>query len=82
MTFVNQYSFPLTAIAILAGLAFFLMRDGVQKRDLVAIAALTLGFLIAFILLQPGSGNINQVDEVKASLGQGTPVLLEFQSQY
>lgn len=82
MTFVNQYSFPLAATAIIAGLAFFLMRDGVQRRDLVAIAALTLGFLIAFIWLQPGRGTISQAEEVKASLEQGTPVLMEFQSQY
>ena len=82
MTFVNQDSFPLAATVILAGLAFFLMRDGVQNRGLVAIAAVCLGFLIAFIWLLPGSGKSSKAEEVKASLEQGTPVLLEFQSLY
>jgi len=81
MTFFNQYSFPLAAIITILGFTFFLIRDGVERKDIAAIAALTLGVLMAFVWVQPGRG-ISQVDEVQASLGQGTPVLLEFQSQY
>jgi hypothetical protein len=80
--FINQFSFLLTALIAVGLLAFFLLRDGVKENDLLALAALLLGFVLAFFLLQPGPGTFPNAEIVIDQIGTGTPVLLEFLSPY
>ena len=82
MTFFNQHSFTLSALALIIIMSVLLFRDGVQPNDFIALGALILGFAVAFILFRPGESTLNEADEVVSAIGQGTPVLLEFQSNY
>jgi len=79
---LNQYSFLLAAVFGLVVLAFFLLRDGVKGSDLIALAALVLGFTAAFALLRPQASAVGSPEDVLAKIGSGTPVLLELQSPY
>lgn len=79
---VNQYSFLLAGIGALALLAAILFRDGIKSGDFLALGALTLGLALAYGLLRPGQGTADTTDAVRAEIGTGTPVLLEFQSPF
>lgn len=79
---INQYSFVLVALLAIGVLAVFLLRDGVRGSDLVAVGSLTLGFVLAFLLLRPAPSAFRQLEQVESQIGTGTPVLLEFQSPY
>lgn len=79
---VNQHSFLVVAGAALLVLAAFLLRDGLRPADLVAIGALCLGLALAYALLRPAAADGSEADAVRAQIGQGRPVLLEFQSPY
>lgn len=81
-TFVNHYSFPLVFGAVGLVVAFLLFRDGVQRNDLIALAALLIGFLLAFNLFSAGSGSGEDLGSIDAQIGSGQPVLLEIQSPY
>lgn len=81
-TFVNHYSFPLLFGAAAVILAVVLFRDGVQRNDLLALAALLAGFVLAYNLFGAGSGNQEDLRTIEADIGAGQPVLLEIQSPY
>lgn len=82
MSFINQNSFTIIAVASVGLLAFFLFRKGFEARNLFLVGALTLGLMLSFLLLQPGSSTAQDTGEVLAQIGSGQPVLLEFQSNY
>jgi hypothetical protein len=79
---LNQHSFLVAAAAALLLLAAILVRDGVRPADFVALGGLCLGLALAYALLKPGESSQRQAEVVRARLGQGRPVLLEFQSPY
>ena len=78
----NQHSFLLAAAAALLLLAALLLRDGLRPADLLALGALCLGLALAYALLRPGESTGAQAQDVRRQIGQGRPVLLEFQSPY
>lgn len=82
MAFFNQHSFTISGLVLLIILSALLFRDGVQPNDFIALGALILGFVVAFMLFRPGESSLEGADEVTAAIGQDTPVLLEFQSNY
>jgi hypothetical protein len=82
MSFINQNSFTIIAVASVGLLAFFLFRKGFETRNLFLVGALTLGLMLSFLLLQPGSSTTQDSADVLAQIGSGQPVLLEFQSNY
>lgn len=82
MTIVNQYSFLIVALLCMLGLGLFLLRDGVEAGDVVALAALLIGFGIAYSLLSPGHSTTSALQDVHSSIGSGHAVLLEYQSPY
>lgn len=82
MTFINQYSFLIVAVATILLLGFYLLRKGIEGSSFIAIGALVLGILLAFLLLRPGSSFSQETENVLAQIGSGQPVLLQFQSNY
>ncbi len=80
--FINQHSFSLTGVAGLLILAIVLLRDGPKPSDFIALGALAAGLALAFLLLNPGPSTELEAQEVRAQIGAGVPVLLEFQSPY
>jgi hypothetical protein len=81
-SFLNQHSFALFAAACLLGLAVFLLRDGFQLADGIALAAMAGGLGLAYVLFQPGASTYTATAEVDRLVAAGRPVLLEFQSPY
>ncbi len=79
---LNQHSFVVVGVAALVTLTAILLRDGARLSDLVAIGALVLGLALAYVLLAPGRSTEREVSAVHSRIGQGQPVLLEFQSPY
>ena len=82
MTYINQYSFTLTAVLVQAVIAIILLRDGVRGLDLVALAGIATAFCLTWLLLRPGQSTLTEVDAVEEALASGKPTLLEFQSEY
>lgn len=81
-TFFNHHSFVVSALVLWAGLALFLLRDGITKRDLLALAVVGAAFVVAWLILRPGPGTFDETPRAEAALGQGQPVLVEFYSNY
>lgn len=79
---LNQYSFVITAAAVIIILAVLLARRGLQRTDLLAVGSLVLGFTFAYFLLQPGESTLGDAEAVRGQIGVGMPVLLELQSPY
>ena len=82
MAFFNQHSFTISGLVLLIILSVLLFRDGVHPNDFIALGALILGFVVAFMLFRPGESSLDDAAEVVAAIGHDTPVLLEFQSNY
>lgn len=81
-TFINHNSFILTFLLAAAALAFFLFRDGIQRNDLLALLALSLGFAFAFLTFNAGESDLSTETQFDAALAAEQPVLLEIQSPY
>jgi len=79
---VNQNSFVLAAAATILVAAVLLLRDGVRTSDLLALAALAAGMWAAHALLRPPAGSGVEIRSIRAQIGAGKAVLLEFQSPY
>jgi hypothetical protein len=82
MKFINQYSFVFVAIVALLVLGFFTLRGGLEFQHLIALGALSLGIILAYRFLNPGSGSSDESERILAEIQSGSPVLLEFQSPY
>lgn len=82
MKFINQYSFVLVAVIALLVLVVFSLRGGLQLPHLIALGALSLGIVLTYQFLNPGSGSSDKSERILAEIQSGSPVLLEFQSPY
>ena len=83
MQLINQYSFPFLAGVIILILGGILLRKGGTEGLLVPLAAMLVGFLVAFWLFSPGaSAETSAAARVEGAIGSGKAVLLEFQSPY
>ncbi len=83
MQLINQYSFPFLAGVIILIIAGILLRKGGMEGLLVPLAAMIMGFLVAFWLFSPGaSAETSAAARVEGAIGSGKAVLLEFQSPY
>ncbi len=80
--FINQHSFTLLGAMALLTLSVVLLRDGPKPSDFLAIGSLAAGLVLAYLLLNPGASTERDADRVRAQIGAGVPVLLEFQSPY
>jgi hypothetical protein len=78
---INQHSFLLVAAALWFGVAVLLLRDGVRPMDVVALAVLAGAAWAAQALLRPTAAT-DEARALRAQIGAGRPVLLEFQSPY
>jgi len=80
--FFNHHSFVISALVLWAGLAIFLLRDGITRRDVLALAVAAAAFGAAWLLLRPGPGTFDETARAEAALGRGQPVLVELYSNY
>jgi multisubunit Na+/H+ antiporter MnhB subunit len=80
---VNQYSALWIAGAIVLLVAIILFRQKPKTRDFVALIVVIIGLVVAWSLLRPRQTPLmDDARTVQSMIGQGVPVLLEFQSPY
>ena len=80
---INQYSALWIAAAFLLLAILFIFRQKPKISDLVALGVVIAGLALAWIFLHPTQTPLmDSSKKVQEMIGQGTPVLLEFQSPY
>lgn len=80
---VNQYSFLWVSGALVLLVAFLLFRKKPKATDFFALAVVLAGLVVAWFLLRPTQTPLMEdARKVHSMIGQGKPVLLEFQSPY
>ena len=83
MSILNQYSFLWLAAALTLVTAIVFLRKKPRWPEFLAVGMVVLGLVVAWSLLRPRQTVLSgQAAGVQESIGQGTPVLLEFQSPY
>ena len=83
MQIFNQYSAIWIAVFLVAILAAILLRRKPKRPHFLVLALVVLGLATAWIFLHPRqTAQISTAAQVQASIGRGTPVLLELQSPY
>jgi len=79
----NQYSTLWIAAAFILLAVLFAFRQKPKVSDLVALAVVVAGLALAWMALYPRQTPLMEdAKKVQGMIGQGTPVLLEFQSPY
>ena len=80
---INQFSAVWIAAGLVLVVALFLFRQQPKPADFVALGAVILGLVFAWSLLHPTQTPLMEDSMiVQSMIGQGKPVLLEFQSPY
>jgi hypothetical protein len=82
MTVINQYSFLIFALLCLGALVIFLARRGIGRSELLTIGALLIGLVAAYLFFTPTAPAGPDTQQIERQVGQGSPVLIEFQSPY
>ena len=83
MTILNQYSFLWLAVGGAGLVALVLTLRRAPARQWLALAAVVLGLAAAlYAAVRPTPAASNAAAQLQASIGSGTPVLVELQSPY
>jgi 4-hydroxybenzoate polyprenyltransferase len=83
MQIINQYSAVWIAAVLVVVVGFILLRRKPKWPQFLVFSVLLLGLVSAWIILHPRqTASVDTTAQVQSSIGQGTPVLLEFQSPY
>jgi drug/metabolite transporter (DMT)-like permease len=83
MQIFNQYSAVWMAAILVAIAGVILLRRRPKWSQFLVFGVLVVGMGAAWIFLHPSqTAHVKDVAQVQASIGQGFPVLLEFQSPY
>jgi len=80
---LNQYSALWIASAFILLVVLILFRQNPKVSDFVAMGVVIIGLVLAWITLHPRQTPLmDDAKMVQEMIGQGKPVLLEFQSPY
>jgi hypothetical protein len=80
---ITQYSFISVAIGFTLVAGLILLTNKPKWNDYLAFGVIVLGLVAAWSILHPRQTPLMEnAQKVQAMIGQGTPVLLEFQSPY
>ncbi len=83
MAIFNQYSAVWIAVFLVIIAGVILLRRKPKWPQITVFSILVVVLVAAWIFLHPRqSGPVMDAAQVRGSIGQGTPVLLEFQSPY
>lgn len=79
----NQYSFVFIAAAVILIAVIFVLSRKPRWQDALGLGVITAGLVAAWFILHPVQTPLmDDAKMVQAMIGQGKPVLLEFQSPY
>ena len=80
---VNQYSALWMAGALVLLLVLVIFRHKPKTSDYIALGVVVIGLGLAWLMLHPiQTPLMEDAKTVQSMIGQGVPVLLEFQSPY
>lgn len=79
----NQYSFVFFAAAFMLVAVVFVISRKPRWQDMLALGVIATGLIAAWFILHPVQTPLmDDAKTVQSMIGQGKPVLLEFQSPY
>lgn len=79
----NHYSFLWIALGLTIVAGLVLLTNRPTARDFVSFGVIVTGLLVAWLVLHPRQTALaGDAKAIQATIGAGTPVLLEFQSPY
>ncbi len=82
MALVNYYSFVFAICLFIILLSIGVLRKGINLTKIIVLGLVFAGLIVIWFLIKPIQNvNVNQ-DHSLNLIGNGTPVLLEFQSPY
>jgi hypothetical protein len=80
---ITPYSLLWTTAILLVVVAVILFRKKHGLPEILAFAAILAGLVIVYFAIRPVQTSLmGEAASVRAMIGQGKPVLLEFQSPY
>ncbi|MBN2043470.1 MAG: hypothetical protein JW757_00505 [Anaerolineales bacterium] len=80
-SFLNQNSFLLLVLILWLTAAGVLLRRDRNRRQIILLGAVTVVLAAGFSLLRPAPVSDVTAAAIKAQIGAGKPVLLQFRSQ-
>lgn len=79
----NQYSVVFIAAALMLVAVIFVVSRKPRWQDALALGVIAAGLIAAWFILHPVQTPLmDDAKKVQSMIGQGKPVLLEFQSPY
>ena len=79
----REYSFIVIAVVLAIAAGLMLLTNKPKLNDYLAFGVIVAGLVAAWIILHPRQTPLmDDAKMVRAMIGAGTPVLLEFQSPY
>ena len=82
MELLNHYSFVIAAIFLVSLVGGVTQWLGGGRNALVVLLGMALGAGLVWLFVRPSPGQPSSAAGVRAQIGAGAPVLLEFQSPY
>lgn len=79
--FLNHNSFLMLVAVIWLAAAAVLLRKGRGWRSWLVMGGISVALLLGYSALRPAAATNGDADALRARIGAGQPVLLEFQSQ-
>jgi thioredoxin 1 len=79
----NHYSFLWIALGLTIVAGLVLLTNKPRLRDFISFGVIVTGIFVSWLILHPHpSALMSDAKAMQATIGAGTPVLLEFQSPY
>lgn len=83
MDILNQYSYFFIGLGIVVGITLVLRYFDISRRIIsAAVVGLVVLILMGFLLLRPGTNDIQDVASARDLIQNGRPTMLEFFSNY
>jgi len=80
---IREYSFIVIAVGLAIAAGLMLLTNKPKLNDYLAFGVIVAGLVTAWVILHPRQTPLmDDAKVVRAMIGTGTPVLLEFQSPY
>ena len=79
----REYSFLIVAVVLATAAGFMLLSHQPKLNDYLAFGVIIVGLIAAWVIMHPRQTPLmDDAKAVRAMIGTGTPVLLEFQSPF
>ena len=81
--FIREYSFLIVGLVLSIAAGYMLLAHKPKLNEYLAFGVIVVGLVASWVILHPRQTPLmDDAKAVRAMIGAGTPVLLEFQSPY